>query len=248
MESFILGIGGGVESGRVLLDISNNALWFLTSLFIVCILYYLIEKISKNKIQTFIYSLTLLILGIFLNKISPILLPWNLDTSLICVSFYALGNLTSNSKIFNIERISTLKVNLILVISFIINIICIKYNGDINLSTGVYSNFSLFYVGALSGIFMYVCISIIISRYFKLFNTLLSYLGGHTMNIMIYHMIILNLIIYPIMNRFPILYKYNNNLSFGFLCAIVIILAILIVEYFIKKIKSLIRLNIIYTK
>lgn len=225
------------SSSISLLSISNNALWFLPSLFLVFILYFGICKISKCKIDKVKYSVFLSIIGIVLNKCCTFLFPWNLDTSLICTIFFCLGDVLKEKIEKRYKKYNIKEDFVIFLIMIILNLFSIKINGMINLSIGVYSNYLLFFLGASSGIGLYLIISIFISKFIPILNRLLVYVGKQSLTIMLYHMVVINLLLIPGYYKYlNTILLYRGSLMFGLVSTFNVIVFILLVDCLKKKI------------
>ena len=110
-----------------------GALWFLTSLFFVDIIYFIIDKLD-NKIKT-----SLIILLSLCGCIIPYYfrLPLALDTSFMGIGLYHIGVLSK--KIMNDDNFKKS------IICIIIGSIFTFVNGYINVREGIYSNILLYY-------------------------------------------------------------------------------------------------------
>lgn len=223
-----------------LLSISNNALWYLPSLFLIFILYFAICKISKDKKQKIILSFILFIIGILLNNFFSFLFPWNLDTSLICVIFFCFGDILKENIKKEYEQFNLIKMILRFIGALILNLLSIEFNGMINLSIGIYYDYLLFIIGALSGIVMYLIIAMFISKYSSIIKKILCYIGTKSLEIFLYHMPIINLVLLPVYyNCFNKLILYQETLSYGIVSTIVVIFIIIIFDYIKGKVVAL---------
>lgn len=164
-------------------------IWFLTCLFLVEILYYLINNIFKvKKIFQTIVSLGICLLGFLYYRLGGDGLPWNLDVALIAQFFFHLGyRFKFSNKIY--KKLMTKKRSscLIMAITFLIvnvsaGILCIKISGEsLDMSVGLYGNELLTVISAVAGILFVVIISN------NLTNKALTYLGRNTMIIFAWH-------------------------------------------------------------
>ena len=223
-----------------LLGISNNALWYLPSLFLIFVLYFTICKLSKNKKQKMFFSIILFIIGLLLNNYFSFLFPWNFDTSLICVIFFCIGDVFKKNIKQAYEQFNIIKAILIFSLTLILNLLSINYNGMINLSIGVYYDYLLFVVGALSGIVLYLIIAMFISKYLSIVKKILCYIGTKSLEIFLYHMPIINLVLLPIYyNCFSKFMLYQETLSYGIVSTTVVILVIIFFDYFKGKVVNL---------
>ncbi|HCI25159.1 MAG TPA: hypothetical protein DFK11_11685 [Lachnospiraceae bacterium] len=80
------------ESENVLfLQIGNSPLWFLTSMFIGCMLFYVIMEIARDSmIKTWLCYVGLIVITILFQSF-PVLLPWSIDTAFLTAWFMLIG-------------------------------------------------------------------------------------------------------------------------------------------------------------
>lgn len=98
MNWFLLGAGSDIPGmvGDTLVSTRNsiaynNPLWFLTALFCLESIYYLLRRFLSSKVLLVLAVLFLSVLG-FRTSGSPIL-PWTFDSAMYFLVFYAIGNL-----------------------------------------------------------------------------------------------------------------------------------------------------------
>jgi len=117
-----------------------GALWFLTSLFFVYIIYYFVSKI-KAELQKNILVIILVCIGYIVPKYFR--LPFALDTALVGIGLFHLGSL--------FKRYYTMRnINLLYgLLSLVIGSIFVFYNGYVNIRQGIYSNIILFFITAV---------------------------------------------------------------------------------------------------
>lgn len=101
----------------------DDPLWFLTSLFVVEIIFYFIAKYLKNKYAILIFTL---MVGYFSTvKLAALsatnILPWSLDQSLLYISFFGFGYFLKQCGILNKD----LKKSLTLIILSVIYIVLV---------------------------------------------------------------------------------------------------------------------------
>lgn len=144
----------------------NSPTWFLTSMFVTILIYYLTVKLLNNKSH---YAIVVyLVISYALGKLK-ILLPWSLDTCFFTTSLMIFGNSMKKYKLF--ESKSNIKCFSMLFIAIVVYLIIFKINGDINLSVRVYGNSILlcFIIGIL-GTIIFVSIAKFIELFkFKMF-------------------------------------------------------------------------------
>lgn len=204
--------------------------WFLLCLFLVTNLYYFISKLKIKKI--ILLNIIFGSIGYYLSKNDYFIFRiWHLDTALIAINFYTLGNLLKD-KLFKIENVP----KWVLIIIFFLSIIGNKLNGRVDMNGAHYSNIILFYLTAILGITLVFGVI----KKFKIKNHYLKYIGQNTLIILAYHgraMTFIKLILVLILKvNFP-----ENNLILNIIFSIIqIILCIPIIYIFNKYLPFLI--------
>lgn len=169
------------------LVMDNGPLWFLTCLFVMEVMFYMIIKTSeKYKCKNIIYVSLILfaLVGYILKIYSVFLLPWSIDTAFSCLIFFGTGFVIKNK----IRHIQT-KYYLIAIVFLLINICFYKLNSNVEVSIRAYGNFIFFYISAFAGIGFYVIISQIISKNIKLLDKYFIFLGKNTLVLLGFHLI-----------------------------------------------------------
>lgn len=156
-------------------SINNSSLWFLTNLFIVFNLYFILYKyiLSKYNIHWFVFvvvGLSLLFLKDFLYFISPHYicliqnrLPFKIDTALVATLFFIAGSYLKKSIYIDglIERFNNVKVFILLIIFIVLS----NMNGWANLNTYDFGRIKLaYYPIAFMGIFLVIILSRMLER------------------------------------------------------------------------------------
>lgn len=138
----------------------GGSIWFLPCLFITEIMFYFIIKVTKNKnIKILLSIIICAIVGYIYFRYINKLLPWSIDAALTAVFFLGLGYLSKNCEMI-IDKIIDIKMAIILVV---INVVSAYLNYQIlgehvDLYACKQGNVLLYYISAISGIYM--CISI----------------------------------------------------------------------------------------
>lgn len=155
-------------------------LWFTSTLFLVYILYYLINKFIKNDIGKLLVSIISIFIGIFIHKFYTSL-PWNIDLVFYTLPFFYVGHMYKKYY-FKFEKIENNKNNiyLLIVINLIINIVCAlisynKYKYAFSLFGNQFGIIWLSYISAIAGSFFVIYISKLINVKF------IRYLGENTL-------------------------------------------------------------------
>ncbi|MCD8334424.1 MAG: acyltransferase family protein [Clostridiales bacterium] len=124
-----------------------GALWFLTALYFVDLVYYLLDRyINSMKMLSFIVALIALF-GNTINLFCPFRLPWAMDAAFVGLGLYHIARLLINSpdkwekKLFHLPLTSALLLGGATFLIFL--------NGYINMRTGTYAIIPLFWVNAV---------------------------------------------------------------------------------------------------
>lgn len=174
----------------------GGATWFLRVLFWISIAtligHYIFSKIIKNK-TLFSYSRLIiyifaLIIGYIMQKVG--FKFYNIEVMFSCSILYYFGILYSMFK----EKI---KINFIFfAISYIVLIISDYFiGGEVSLSVNKYPNPIWFMIVSISGFFFMLSISKFISK-FQSLSKIMSYIGRHTMSILLFHLAVFKIITY----------------------------------------------------
>lgn len=118
--------------------------WFLTALFWANLLYFFIDKLDSAHIKWWISVLCFLV-GISVEKTIGYTLPWSLTPGMVGVLYIHVGRCASLDKLC--EKYISSKYILFF---FILLSILIFVNGHVNLRTGEYANYGLFYFNSCS--------------------------------------------------------------------------------------------------
>lgn len=149
----------------------NYPLWFLTSMFVTYFLFYIIVYHERFKY----YFLSCYAILAMAFTMSPVLLPWSIDTAPLTALIMYTG--------LEVRRRELLSINVwqILILALLyIGLQC--YGGDINLSVRMYGNsISLYFVMAAIGSFIVLYCSKFLQG--SLVGIILMALGRHSMTI-----------------------------------------------------------------
>lgn len=138
------------DNSEVLNAIGNAPFWFLTSLFVLEISYYWINKVKKFK---YLLMACISLLGILINQHLDFYLPWSIDIAMISLVFFETGR--------KISKVQFKKKDIcyIMIIFLILNLLGAYLNGVVNLSLGTINNPFLFYINATTGVIFYAFLS-----------------------------------------------------------------------------------------
>ncbi|MDQ0207168.1 acyltransferase family protein [Alkalicoccobacillus murimartini] len=164
----------------------NPAIWFLTCLFVVEVLFYFYDRISKGRgLPIFLISCG--ILGYASSMLfESNALPWSILVALTAIVFYGLGYLTKHvwstiSWPFVIPAVSLL---------FFVTYVAHTFNSErIDMRGNVYGEVWFFYLGAIAGAVAIILLAHKLARF-----NFLVYLGQFSIVILVLHFTALNLV------------------------------------------------------
>ncbi|MGL4730573.1 MAG: acyltransferase family protein [Clostridium sp.] len=210
--------------------------WFLTCLFIVEIMYYVIylrTKESKGKRILIIFFI--IILGGFGKYIFDERPVWALDTAFVGLGFYYIGTVFKEYKESKIVKY-ILNEKILLTIAFgVISYLAIRLNGYTNMRIMSYGNYILFFVASNLAIIFYIRLSKTIIKFKvdnKMYRTIM-YLGKNTIIILVLNQVF-NIGIKILIGSY-----INNNKAaisiIGFILTIVVLIAMIPLINLINK-------------
>ncbi|KHD35761.1 acetyltransferase [Clostridium acetobutylicum] len=204
----------------------NGPLWFLMCLFVVCVLYYPISKLSRNKWIMVPFILIFLALG-WSTSVFKVYLPLKLDIAFTGLVFYALGNFIKGVKI-NI-KINTVPV---LFIMFALTLVLsVTNNSIVQMIVGRYGIYPMFIIVAITGSLSIIIFSNLIGE-----SKLLEWLGKNSLFIMGLHFIVFIVILDPIQKLLSI--PQSNFFLRSFITLIDILICIAVLKPVISAIKK----------
>ncbi len=176
----------------------NVALWFVPCLFVVEVLYFFIAKLSDGI--NFIICLLCMIVGVMLSRrfYNFTALPWSIDSALVAIPFYAIGNLIvkrlSHDKIFNYVDSNIFKCVFVSTILTIIYLLSVQNNGYVSMGhNNLGKHVWLFCINAFLGSISTIMFSLVLSSFLNhgwiqkpiMF---VRWLGENSFNVMAVHM------------------------------------------------------------
>lgn len=217
-----------------------GATWFLRVLFLVNIIYalieYLVKRINANYLDYIMatVSIIFLLIGYYFN-INNLSLKLQLDAVFsVFVLFYIGVFFRKIDLLSKIKKDVSFNI-LIMAICFLSLLIIGKLGEDISIANNKYSNPVLFVIATTLGLIMIYSISQILSKS-SLLLRMISYIGSNTMVIILWHfvafkvymaiLVMLNIEKYSILSSFPIYvgrsYDYLIYTCFGVLLPLLI--------------------------
>lgn len=140
-------IYGAIYSNEEYLGGPSNATWFLTTLFLVTVLFYLVSRWSAGNENNLILAVMILaVMGYACSMDTDTAdLPWHLTTVPIALAMFLIGYLTLKHW-KHVEHFlgGTLKQIMVFVICLITGYLCARGNVKISMSANYYGSFILF--------------------------------------------------------------------------------------------------------
>lgn len=173
--------GQGMDSPKVLMDLMNSPLWFLTAMFLTYAFY---EAISRKKEKYLLLAIGLF-LSVLWHRFSTLLLPWSMEAIPYFACFFAAGEALRERGWMNRIKEKGFWI-LLLAIVFVA---LAKLNGSVNLSIGNYGRSMLLYliVGSTGSMLVFL-IGIGIEKICRPIAALCGVIGQQTMIILCFHM------------------------------------------------------------
>ena len=177
----------GTETNILLFPTFLSPLWFLTSMFVAYIWFYIYAQL-KSKASKWL-CITIYIAFTLLLANNKILFPWSLDTSFLCslliISGYEFKNFFMAQNKMNFKYIT------LFIIACILYILIVNVNGATNLSVKVYGNLN--YLSIPLFFILTLLITFIYGETFKSFVPInitkcFAFIGRLSLRIMCIHM------------------------------------------------------------
>lgn len=209
----------GSKSNIFLLRSGNAPLWFLTSMFVSFILFWLLQKSNKP-----IWLICSYITTTYLLAFLPVLLPWSIDTAFLMAIFIFFGVMIRELALLHKINYKWLICLVLLYVAF--RFVC----GNVNLSVRIYGR-SLFMM--LPTALLGSTILLKTSCYFEgsLWGRIISKIGRHSLTIFCLHI--------PFIDWWTTLYEWLHfNMTppiNGFLCIAFIIAVTYPISLFVDK-------------
>lgn len=163
----------------------SNATWFLLTLFLTIMVFYLLQMWSKNDER--ILTLMVLVIGSYGYSMSLsdkiFYSPWHLETVPMALVVFLMGYLFVKHIDFMMELLGNYKRQIaICIICFVGAFCCARYNVKISMAVSTYGSFML-YMGAVVG-FSIVCL--LISMWIPKLK-IMKFVGRNTIVFLAFH-------------------------------------------------------------
>lgn len=168
----------------------NAPTWFLTCLFLCLCLYFVIDRKFTENIKRRKVIIIAMAVGVLLRTLSPVLLPWSLENALFFLGFLEIGRFLKEA------GISWLRKNEWIYANFLIAFVALSYiQGTVNVSISEYGRSMLlyFFTGALGSI---LCMKAaeLTEKYLKMLTKPLAFVGRHTLTILCWHLLAIEIL------------------------------------------------------
>ena len=177
-----------------LMNCLNAPTWFLTCLFLVYCIYYVIDCRFSDAMKRRKVILVAMAAGIVLAKISPVLLPWGLENALFFLGFVEAGRILKEG------GLTWLRKNEWIYANFLIGFVIISYlnvtgGNVVNVSINQYgrSMIGYFLVGT-TGSLLCMKAAELTEKYLKVLVKPLAFVGRHTLLIMCWHLLAIEVV------------------------------------------------------
>ncbi len=225
IPEFLIGIVYSNNLGSY--DMPANATWFITTLFLVEVLFYFLKKYLKGDKELLLGVGLIGILG-YANSISKYEYdgPWHIQVVLTAIVLYYIGYIFMKN-IDNIKRILNTKIKVIItaIILLGIGLYFATTNTRVSMTADKYGSILYFYIAALALSFSMILICMrFLDRDLKIIN----YIGKNTLLWLAVHIPIIRLVQY----LFPI---FKARERYALLLAIIIYFAIIPLSLIVNK-------------
>lgn len=177
-----------------LMNCLNAPTWFLTCIFLAYCIYYVIDCKFSDAVTRRKAILIAMAVGIILAKFSPVLLPWGLENALFFLGFMEAGRILKEGGLFWLRKNEWIYAN------FLIGFVIISYlnvtgGNVVNVSINQYgrSMVGYFLVGT-AGSLLCMKAAELTEKYLKVLAKPLAFVGRHTMAIMCWHLLAIEVI------------------------------------------------------
>ena len=184
----VLGIFYG-QGGREYMD-WGIPIWFLLCLFVVFIVYSLLQKI-KSKPLFYVAVIATVSIGFLWSTYMSIHLPWSIDVAFVAISFYAFGNMLRET----LPKLKGRYLVLAILALFIVHLSAFYFTtGKVDMYRSTYGMPLLFIIAGVTGSIGYI----LLFKALGIFK-FLAYLGTHSITILAAHTRVLTVLKFLIM-------------------------------------------------
>lgn len=208
-----------------------NALWFLTALFIVEIIFYFMLKYIRSKKKMLFVLIAFSLISYAYSIFFKARLFWGIDIAISAVFFYGIGFLfkQAGDKI----KLVVLKSNIFYIILGLgISFVTIFLNGQVDMRVIRYNNYFLFYFNALVASGVYIMLASYICK-IKFMKNLVKILADIGKNSIIY--LVLNQMVLVVMVHISYLFSRHNVVGSILISSALTIIIIMPISHILVK-------------
>lgn len=167
----------------------NAPTWFLTCIFLCLCIYFLIDRKFTEAKKRRMAVAAAVACGIAMRTLSPVLLPWSLENALYFLGLLELGRFLKEGGLAWLRNNQWIYANF-----FLVFVTLALMNGSVNVSISQYGRSMTVYV-LVGGLGSLLCMKAaeLTEKYVKIFVRLLSFIGRHTMPILCWHLLAIEL-------------------------------------------------------
>lgn len=171
------------------MEIMNAPMWFLLALFCCLVIYGILTITMKEKKWIGVVGVTFL--GVVLQYMVKMLLPWGMDVALIMLPLMYVGECITKIDYIKVTR---KKLWILPMITFLF-VITVALNGAGNSSVNDYGHsVCMFLLASVCGTYLCILLSYYIETYLHFFAKPLMIVGRYTMDILCFHLFIFALV------------------------------------------------------
>lgn len=221
----------------------SDALWFLTCLFFMSLIFNVYIKILKNnKLLAFLVGLSILI-GTTISNFKSYMIPFGISIALGGIGFMYVGFIVKlNKEKIIFKKILNMPIWCVIIL-FIINLVTIYVNGYTNMRIMEYSNVILFYFNAILATLIYYNIFKKLDCYDLKINKFIQYVGK---NSIVY--LCLNQFVIIVLKNLIIFEKFNNSIFKLIILNCLVLIATMMLLYVFSEILNRTKLRIFIGK
>ena len=174
----------------VLMPALNAPTWFLPCLFLCLCFYFVIDRrfTEENKRRKVV--IIAMLIGVVLRTLSPILLPWSLENALFFLGFLEVGRFLKETGLFWLRK------NVRIYVYFLMAFVALSFlQGTVNVSISEYGrSMVLYFFTGASGSILCMKAAELTEKYLKVMTKPLAFVGRHTLTILCWHLLAIEII------------------------------------------------------
>lgn len=174
-----------IYSNEEYIESPSNATWFLPTLFLTILVFYLVQKWSEGEEK--LLTLAVLVLGVagYVCSQDPdaVDLPWHIGTVPIALIMFLVGYLVLKH-IGRLEHFlgSTKRQGVIFIVSVLVGYLCARSNTKISMSSNEYGSLILFMMAALCFSLAFMLLAVWLPKF-----RILKFIGRNTIVYLAFH-------------------------------------------------------------